>query len=52
MNDEEEPMTRLNQNAAMAHELFTAYRQAGFTEDQALKLLVLVMMNGANDDSQ
>lgn len=36
---EPEPMTRLAESAAIDHERFRAWVEAGFTEDQALRLL-------------
>lgn len=41
----EEPLTVLNQGAVAIHELFTAYMEAGFTEDQALKIVVGLLSN-------
>ena len=36
-------MTPMGASAAMMHELFTSYMDAGFTEDQALRLLAYTM---------
>ena len=45
----EDPITQLAEGAASAHELFTAYVAAGFTENQALYLvgqLITAAMRG------
>lgn len=34
-----EPMTQMAEAAAQLHEMFTAYTEAGFTEQQALYLV-------------
>lgn len=39
MPEPEDPITQLAEGAASAHELFTAYVEAGFTENQALYLV-------------
>ncbi len=39
MSDPEDPITQLAEGAASAHELFLAYVNAGFTENQALYLV-------------
>ncbi len=38
MDEPEEPLTPLAESAGQMHEMFTAYVQAGFTEQQALYL--------------
>lgn len=38
-----EPLTRLAEDAARHHEMFRAWIDAGFTEDQAMKLLLVAM---------
>lgn len=43
------PMTELAAAVVTMHELFTAYRKAGFTERQALELLKAVMLHGVQD---
>ena len=52
-----EPSADLRELASNAHEMFTAYKDAGFTDEQALDLVKsfqstsLMMMNiGDNDD--
>lgn len=45
-NSPQDPITDLAAGAAQLHELFTAYIQAGFTENQALRLLVGVLTSG------
>jgi hypothetical protein len=42
-DDQSEPFSQLVEAAISAHEMFKAYMQAGFTEDQALKLVVGLM---------
>jgi hypothetical protein len=39
----EEPMTMLSQGSATLHELFLSYQEAGFTEDQAMRLIISVL---------
>lgn len=39
MSDPEDPITQLAVAAASAHEMFTSYVAAGFTEAQALYLV-------------
>lgn len=43
------PLTQLEQMAAMMHEVFMAFVEAGFTRDEALKI---VMMNLAQMNEQ
>lgn len=38
-NEMPEPMTELGQSAAMFHELYLAYVAAGFTKQEALKII-------------
>lgn len=38
-----EPMTELAANAAMMHEAYCAYVDAGFTEAQAMQLLCAIV---------
>jgi hypothetical protein len=40
----EEPVPALIQNAAEAHELFTAYAHVGFTRDEALKIVIAITL--------
>jgi len=40
------PLTRLAQGAAELHEMYTAFKDAGFTEDQALELVKTVIWKG------
>jgi len=37
--DPQKPLTSLAESAAPMHEMFMAYRQVGFTEQQALYLI-------------
>jgi hypothetical protein len=45
MFNNEDPLTVMNQGAVAVHELFTAYMEAGFTEDQALKIVIGLLSN-------
>jgi hypothetical protein len=36
----QEPLTELAANAAQLHEAFMAYVQAGFTRDEALRIVI------------
>lgn len=38
-----EPLTAMIEAAAVIHEMYISHKEAGFTEDEALKLLVLMM---------
>ncbi len=52
MNEPFEPLTDLAVAAAHQHELFLAWVDAGFTPDQAMDLLVAVVVElfrGSND---
>lgn len=40
------PLTDLAAGAAQLHELFTSWMDAGFTEQQALRLLIGMITNG------
>lgn len=40
MNEPENPLTELAQLAAMQHEMYAAWVEAGFTPDQAMVLTV------------
>lgn len=56
MSDEEmpeSPMTDLAQGAAQLHEMYSAYLDAGFTEQRAFDLIQLVLdriLESAGDD--
>lgn len=39
MNNPVEPLTELVESTVQQHEMFLAYQQAGFTENQALYLV-------------
>ena len=39
----QDPITVLGEAAAQLHELFRSYVEAGFTEDQALKLIIAIV---------
>lgn len=39
-----EPMTALVEAAASCHEIFRAYVAGGFSEDQALEIVIAIMM--------
>jgi hypothetical protein len=43
----ESPITELAAGAAQVHELYTAYVDAGFTESQALRLVISILTAGA-----
>ena len=38
------PLTELAAQAALHHEMYSAYVEAGFTEEQAMQLLATVIM--------
>lgn len=42
-DDPQSPITELAADAARQHEVFRTWVDAGFTEDQALKLLIAVI---------
>lgn len=46
MADPEDPITQLAAAAAQLHELYTAYRDAGFTEAQAFELTKTILTGG------
>lgn len=46
--DSTSPTTPLEVAAISLHEMFTAYRKAGFTEDQAVKIVAQCVVYGAN----
>lgn len=43
-------MPAMRANAALYHEVFTSLTAVGFTEDQAIKFVVMLIVHG-NDDS-
>ena len=45
-----EGLTPFSQSAAQVHEVFKTYTEAGFTEDQALKLIAYVLIFGSKDN--
>lgn len=47
-----DPITELAQAAMQLHELFTAYVEAGFTEQQALYLVGKIMTAGVQPPEQ
>ena len=38
-----DPMTVLAQSAAVMHEIYTAYKAAGFTDDQAFTVVITIL---------
>lgn len=44
MSDPEDPITELAAGAAQLHEVYLAYRNAGFTEQQAFDLTKAVLL--------
>lgn len=42
------PITEMQAVAVQMHEMFTAYVDAGFTEEQAMRILLRFIANGAN----
>jgi hypothetical protein len=54
MNANDMPLHTLLEMAMFHHELFSSYTKAGFTEDQAMQLVVATisagMMTRGNDD--
>jgi TPP-dependent indolepyruvate ferredoxin oxidoreductase alpha subunit len=46
MPDPETPSTELAAAAHQLHEAYTAYREAGFTEDQAFELVKAILTAG------
>jgi hypothetical protein len=45
-DDHDSPLTELAAAAAQQHELYTAYVEAGFTEPQAMQLLIAIVTAG------
>jgi hypothetical protein len=43
-----EPMTALGEGAASHHELYLAYREAGFTDAQAMYLVGIALWSALN----
>jgi hypothetical protein len=43
-------MTQLQQGAAQVHEMFVAYVNAGFTRDEALRIVIAMVANAAPQD--
>ncbi|MFJ2630852.1 hypothetical protein ACIO6U_02660 [Streptomyces sp. NPDC087422] len=43
-DDPQSPITELAAMAVQHHELYTAYVDAGFTENQALQMLISIIM--------
>lgn len=52
MGDDDEFMTPSDHMATQMHELFTTYLRAGFSETQALKLVVYLMVTTANETKE
>ncbi|MFF4403654.1 hypothetical protein [Streptomyces sp. NPDC001404] len=48
MHDPADPITELAQRAAEMHEMYTAFRDAGFTEDQALELVIAIVIQAGS----
>lgn len=46
-NENQDPFTPLREAAVSSHELFVAYVDAGFTEAQAMQLLIGLMAASA-----
>jgi hypothetical protein len=46
MTDPTPPLTELAAAAVQQHELFRSWVDAGFTEDQAMQLLVAILIRG------
>ena len=44
-------MSRLQQSAIALHELFTSYVNAGFTREEALRLILVLMAQRVKDAS-
>jgi hypothetical protein len=45
MSGPPDPLTELAKAAAQLHELFRAYVEAGFTEEQALRIVLQALAN-------
>ncbi|MGW2520460.1 hypothetical protein ACWC09_26295 [Streptomyces sp. NPDC001617] len=45
-DDHDSPITELAAMAAQNHELYTAYVDAGFTDQQAMQLLIAIVTAG------
>jgi hypothetical protein len=52
MPEPQDPLTDLAAAAAQLHELFVSYVEAGFTEDQALRLIIGVITAGITGGGQ
>jgi hypothetical protein len=48
--DDTQYMTGMELEALVAHEMFLEYTKAGFTENQALKLLALITKANFDED--
>lgn len=46
----ESPLTSLAEGAAQLHEMYTAYQDAGFTEQRAFDLVTTFMMSFLDND--
>lgn len=49
MGDPEDPLTELAAGAAQVHEMYLAYIQAGFTEQQAFELTKSILIASISD---
>jgi len=47
---EEQGLSELEATAAQMHEVFTSFVNAGFTEDQALKLCAILINNSEDTE--
>lgn len=48
MNDPQSPLTELAVAAVQTHELFRAYIDAGFNEQQALQLVIAIILRASH----
>ncbi|MEV8474873.1 hypothetical protein [Streptomyces sp. NPDC051173] len=49
MPEPADPITGLAEHAAQLHEMFLAFQHAGFTENQALELVIALAIHGNSD---
>ena len=47
-----EPLTPMQESTAQVHELFTSLMEGGFTEDQALRMVVLFIVEQSRGNAQ
>lgn len=50
-NNPPPPLTELAAAAVQQHELYSAWVDAGFTEDQALQMMIALMISHAGGES-